>query len=161
MASNNTSTTTNTRHGWYDLPSGGALKFEGGYPVRLSDGATRQDDEWDGVDEQTLIREASALAGYALYVAEGSWDSASFEPDATARVEIHVFVDSSDDQDRSAEAWEDIGQQVVQEDIPAALSGVVGWTDTEADEGVMYTGPAEIYDRIVATVAGRCAVYRG
>lgn len=152
--------TTAQRHGWYDLPSGGLLKFEGGYPVRLSDGATRQDDEWDGVDEITLLREASALAGYALYLA-GSWSSASGEPDATAPVEIHVFVDSSDDDDRPYDQWEDLGQQIIQEDIPTALRNVDGCDDMPADEGVMYTDPAEIYDRIVAAVAGRCAVYQG
>jgi len=152
--------TTAQRHGWDDLPSGGALKFEGGYPVRLSDGATRQDDECDGVDEITLLREASALAGYALYLA-GEWNSASGEPDATAPVEIHVFVDSSDNPDRTYDEWGDLGQQIIQEDIPAALRDVGGCDDIPADEGVMYTGPAEIYDRIVAAVAGRCAVYRG
>lgn len=157
-------TTTETRHGWYDLPSGGALKFEDGYPVRLSDGATRQDDEWDGVDELTLLREASALAGYSLYVREGSWDSASFEPDATAAVEIHVFVDSSDDPSRTYEEWDEI-QQPIFEDIDAALGPAYAFANDEhvipADEGVMYSGPAEIYDLIVSAVAGRCAVYRG
>ena len=153
-------TSTERRHGWYDLPSGAAILYEDGYPVRVSDGALGKED-WDEeyITTDSLLQEVQDFVGYTCYL--GSWSGAAGEPDATAPVEVHVFVDSSDDPERTYEEWEEL-QGDVFGDINAALAPFAcdGVREEECNEGMMYAGPAAIYDVIVAAVAGRCAVSR-
>ena len=143
---------TARRHGWYDLPCGASILYEDGYPVRVSDGALGTD-----IPTTTLLQEAQDFVGYTVYI--GSWSGAAGEPDATAPVEVHVYVDSSDDPERTYEAWDEL-QGDVFGDINAALEpfalDVV--REDEFNAGMMYEGPAVIYDVIVAAAAGRCAV---
>ena len=148
------------RHGWYDLPSGAAILYEDGYPVRVSDGALDAED-WNEeyITTDSLLQEVQDFVGYTVYL--GSWSGAAGEPDATAPVEVHVFVDSSDDPERTYAAWDELQGDVFR-DLNAALEpfalDVV--REDEFNEGMLYAGPAAIYDVIVAAVAGRCAVSR-
>ena len=152
-------TSTERRHGWHDLPCGAAILYEDGYPIRVSDAARWGEDIWERIDALTILQEVQDFVGYTVYL--GSWSGAAGEPDATAPVEVHVYVDSSDDPERTYEEWEGL-QGDVFGDINVALEpfalDVV--REDEFNEGMLYAGPAAIYDVIVAAVAGRCAVSR-
>lgn len=79
------------KSGWVELPSGGAVKFEGGIPVRISTGESNEDEVPDTGEVDTLLNEASVVAGRELAY-EGEWSAAEGEGEAVRSVRVVPLV---------------------------------------------------------------------